>query len=137
MNQSRCDMTATPVGTFGHEPPVIPTQAGAATSAPRAAAGSAGGGAELVIRRGPHAGTAIPVAGTVTVGRGRDCDITLDAPTVSLCHARIHRVGARYAIVDSGSLNGTYLNRNPVDRAELEDGDELWIGTYRFTFRTT
>ncbi|MEV0051175.1 FHA domain-containing protein [Saccharopolyspora shandongensis] len=135
MNQSRCGAAAMPVGTFGDEPPAIPAQAGAATPAPRAAADLAGGGAALVVRRGPHAGTVIPVADAVTVGRGRDCDITLDAPTVSLRHALIHRVGDRYAITDSGSLNGTYLNRNPVDRAELSDGDELWIGTYRFTFR--
>lgn len=141
MSQSRFGTTAPPAGAFGNAPTAppaaIPAQAGVDTPASRAAT-APGGHAELVIARGPQAGAAIPVTGTLlTVGRSRDCDITLDAPTVSRLHAQIHHDGERYTITDSGSLNGTYLNHAPVDRAELTDGDEVWIGTFRFTFRTT
>ena len=37
-------------------------------------------------------------------------------------------------IEDTGSLNGTYVNRRRVERATLEDGDEVQIGKYRLTF---
>ena len=35
---------------------------------------------------------------------------------------------------DQGSLNGTFVNRERVETAELRDGDELQIGKYRLTF---
>ncbi|WP_435828417.1 FHA domain-containing protein [Saccharopolyspora shandongensis] len=37
--------------------------------------------------------------------------------------------------MDGGSLNGTYVNRRSVESVELADGDEIWIGKMRFTFR--
>ncbi len=92
---------------------------------------------QLVIKRGPDAGTRIPITSTDTViGRHRDCDIVLDDVTVSRRHARLHVQGHRYTIADAGSLNGTYLNRQPVETAELTDGDEVWIGKFRLTFHT-
>ena len=39
-----------------------------------------------------------------------------------------------YTIEDAGSLNGTYVNRRRVEKAKLEDGDEVQIGKYRLTF---
>ncbi|PKW16989.1 FHA domain-containing protein [Saccharopolyspora spinosa] len=138
MNQRRFGTAVPPTEAFRDVPPAaIPAEAGVDTPAPRAAAAPTGSSAELVIARGPQAGTAIPVTGTpLTVGRSRDCDITLDAPTVSHFHAQICQDGEQCTITDSGSLNGTYVNHAPVDRAELADGDEVWIGTFRFTFRT-
>ena len=92
--------------------------------------------AHLVVKRGPDAGTAIALGtARIAIGRHRDCDIVLEDPTVSRRHAYLHRHGDRYVIADGGSLNGTYLNRRPVDRAELSDGDEVWIGKVRFTFQ--
>jgi pSer/pThr/pTyr-binding forkhead associated (FHA) protein len=40
----------------------------------------------------------------------------------------------RFTIEDQGSLNGTFVNRHRVDSSELEDGDELQVGKYRFVF---
>jgi pSer/pThr/pTyr-binding forkhead associated (FHA) protein len=37
-------------------------------------------------------------------------------------------------ILDQGSLNGTYVNRERVEDARLADGDELQIGKYRLAF---
>lgn len=92
--------------------------------------------AHLIIQRGPDAGTAIALTtGSTAIGRHRECDIVLEDSTVSRRHACLHRHGDRYVVTDSGSLNGTYLNRYPVDRAELTDGDELWIGKVRFIFQ--
>jgi pSer/pThr/pTyr-binding forkhead associated (FHA) protein len=39
-----------------------------------------------------------------------------------------------YAVSDSGSLNGTYVNRDRIDRAVLKDGDEVQIGKFRLVF---
>jgi pSer/pThr/pTyr-binding forkhead associated (FHA) protein len=35
---------------------------------------------------------------------------------------------------DSGSLNGTYVNKNRVTTMTLANGDELQIGKFRFVF---
>ncbi|MDA3627047.1 FHA domain-containing protein [Saccharopolyspora oryzae] len=104
--------------------------------APRGSAESSGR-PRLVINRGPDAGTGFALDGPrISIGRDRDCDIVVEDMTVSRVHAELRLREGRYVVVDGGSLNGTYLNRRPVDIAELGDGDELWIGKARFTFRT-
>ena len=70
----------------------------------------------------------------VQVGRHPDSDIFLDDITVSRRHAEVVRNAANYQVNDVGSLNGTYVNRQRVDNAELRDGDELRIGKYRLIF---
>ncbi|MCI2418368.1 FHA domain-containing protein [Saccharopolyspora sp. K220] len=95
------------------------------------------GRARLVISRGPDAGTGFAISTPrTTIGRGRECDIVVDDITVSREHAELRRRAGQYVLVDGGSLNGTYLNRLPVESAELADGDEIWVGKVRFTFRT-
>ena len=37
-------------------------------------------------------------------------------------------------IRDLGSLNGTFVNRQRIDQAVLEDDDEVQVGKYRLTF---
>jgi pSer/pThr/pTyr-binding forkhead associated (FHA) protein len=41
-----------------------------------------------------------------------------------------------FHVVDVGSLNGTYVNREPVDSAVLANGDEVQIGKFRLVFLT-
>lgn len=93
--------------------------------------------AELVPTRGGQIGIGVAIrAACTTLGRGRDCDIVLDDSTVSARHAELHRdEHTRYTLIDLGSFNGIYLNRHPMHRAELADGDEIWIGKSRFLFR--
>jgi len=38
--------------------------------------------------------------------------------------------------VDSSSLHGTYVNRQPVQSAVLAHGDEIQIGKFRLLFLT-
>ena len=38
--------------------------------------------------------------------------------------------------MDVGSLNGTYVNREPVDTAVLSTGDEVQIGKFRLVYLT-
>ena len=45
-------------------------------------------------------------------------------------------VGDTFAVYDSGSLNGTYVNRQRVDHQQLRNGDEIMIGKFRLVFFT-
>ena len=72
----------------------------------------------------------------VSVGRDPHADILLDDSTVSRAHAVFRRAGESFSVVDTGSLNGTYVNRNRVDQALLKNGDEIMIGKFRLVFFT-
>lgn len=71
-----------------------------------------------------------------TVGRDPHSDIMLDDSTVSRSHAVFHREGDVFSVVDSGSLNGTYVNRRRVEKQRLNNGDEIMIGKFRLVFFT-
>jgi pSer/pThr/pTyr-binding forkhead associated (FHA) protein len=89
----------------------------------------------LVVKRGPNAGSRFAMGtGKTTIGRHPDSDIFLDDVTVSRRHAEINHDGAAFMVNDVGSLNGTYLNRERIERAEMHSGDELQIGKFRLVF---
>src|SRR5919109_731741 len=70
------------------------------------------------------------------VGRGRDCSVRIDSPTLSRRHARIVLDGAAATLEDLGSKNGTYLNRRPVTQpVALNDGDRIQVGSVEMTYR--
>lgn len=69
-------------------------------------------------------------------GRHPDSDIFLDDVTVSRRHAEFRLESGEFSVVDVGSLNGTYANREPVDSAVLANGDEVQIGKFRLVFLT-
>src|SRR5579862_2315169 len=93
-------------------------------------------GAALVVRSGGgRAGETFALEQSpTTIGRSPECAIFLDDVTVSRKHAIFTRDGDRWRLEDQGSLNGTFLNRDRVETADLSDGDELQIGKYRLTF---
>jgi pSer/pThr/pTyr-binding forkhead associated (FHA) protein len=93
------------------------------------------GHALLVVQRGPGAGSRFLLdADQVNAGRHPDSEIFLDDVTVSRRHAEFHREGEAFTVADTGSLNGTYVNRDRIDRVQLNDGDEVQIGKYRLVF---
>jgi hypothetical protein len=93
-------------------------------------------GPALVVRAGGgRAGESFRPAGQRTrIGRSPDCDIFLDDVTVSRNHAVLIEENGRFFVEDQGSLNGTFVNRKRIDRAPLQEGDELQVGKYRLTF---
>jgi FHA domain/zinc-ribbon domain len=93
-------------------------------------------GAALIVRSGGgRAGETFYLeTSPTTIGRSPECAIFLDDVTVSRKHAVCTLEGERWRLEDQGSLNGTFVNRERVEDAELEDGDELQIGKYRLTF---
>ena len=71
----------------------------------------------LVVKRGPNAGSRFVLGtGKTTIGRHPDSDIFLDDVTVSRRHAEIYHDDDAFTAVDVGSLNGTYLNRERIER---------------------
>ena len=93
-------------------------------------------GPALVVRSGGgRAGeTFRPAAERTMIGRSPDCDVFLDDVTVSREHAVLVRRSGAWFLDDSGSLNGTYVNRRRIESHKLEEGDELQIGKYKLTY---
>ena len=68
-----------------------------------------------------------------TIGRDKNCDLTLHSKWVSRHHAEIHRSGSMLWIRDCGGINGTLLNHKRVEEAEpIQVGDILHFGDSRF-----
>ena len=93
------------------------------------------GSALLIALSGPNSGARFLLNEDRTnAGRHQKSDIFLDDATVSRKHAQFIRSGDEFSVRDSGSLNGTYVNRVLIDgRAQLRHGDEIQIGKYRAT----
>lgn len=93
----------------------------------------AGSAALLVVKRGPNTGSRFVLDRPVTsAGRHPDCDVFLDDITVSRRHAELGWENDELRVVDVGSLNGTYVNREPVESAAvLASGDQVQIGKFR------
>ncbi|MDI3213521.1 FHA domain-containing protein [Arthrobacter sp. AL12] len=93
------------------------------------------GSALLVAHSGPNMGARFLLDSDVTTaGRHPDADIFLDDVTVSRRHVEFRRTARSFEVVDTGSLNGTYVNHDRVDSVELKSGNEVQIGKFRLTF---
>lgn len=93
------------------------------------------GSALLVVKRGPNAGSRFLLdQETTTAGRHPESDIFLDDVTVSRRHAEFRLHEGEFEVVDVGSLNGTYVNREPKNSQVLSTGDEVQIGKFRLVF---
>jgi hypothetical protein len=89
----------------------------------------------LVVRRGPNAGSRFLLdAEVTTAGRHPESDIFLDDVTVSRRHAEFRKTADGFFVRDVGSLNGSYVNRERIDDAALQGGDEVQIGKFRLVF---
>jgi pSer/pThr/pTyr-binding forkhead associated (FHA) protein/ribosomal protein L40E len=89
----------------------------------------------LVVKRGPNAGSKFMLDADITrAGRHPESDIFLDDITVSRRHAEFARRERGYLVRDVGSLNGTYLNRERIEEAELASGDEVQIGKFKLVY---
>ncbi|MDO5034062.1 MAG: FHA domain-containing protein [Actinomycetaceae bacterium] len=93
------------------------------------------GSALLIVQRGPNSGARFLLDKDVTTaGRSPKADIFLDDVTVSRRHCEFRSTDGGFIVRDSGSLNGTYVNRERTESAVLQPGDEVQIGKYRLTY---
>ncbi len=74
--------------------------------------------------------------GAIHLGRGRDCDIVIDDPSVSRRHARLAWRGDRGTLFDLDSPNGVFRNGKRIVRSALVGpGDSLRLGDYELTLQ--
>ncbi|MGC5615001.1 ATP-binding cassette domain-containing protein [Georgenia sp. Z1491] len=66
--------------------------------------------------------------GTLTIGRARSADITLDDPLVSGRHVDLVPTQGGFRVIDRGSLNGTFVNGARVTQGMLQMGGILGVG---------
>jgi two-component system response regulator AtoC len=91
----------------------------------------------------------LPASGSVTIGRGADCDVRIDNDSVSRRHATLH-LGPPLKIEDLGSANGTFVHdaRPAVDmtgthplrnlrneRSEISVGERMNLGSISVVVR--
>ncbi len=95
----------------------------------------------VIIHRGPQKGARFLITSDgVTIGRSPENSIFLDDVTVSRKHAVISSSTdssiPSFTFKDSGSLNGSYINNNPITEKKLVAGDEIQIGKFHLLFIT-
>jgi pSer/pThr/pTyr-binding forkhead associated (FHA) protein len=89
----------------------------------------------LVVLKGPNIGEKFLIEGPAFhIDRSPESDILLDDVTVSRRHAMLEKMAGEYRIIDTGSLNGIYVNGDIVEKAILKNGDRIQIGKYIFLY---
>jgi pSer/pThr/pTyr-binding forkhead associated (FHA) protein len=90
-------------------------------------------GARLALRfiSGKYQGGEFPLDEfqEIAIGRSSDLDMVLVEEMVSRRHARITMEQGVVSIEDLGSTNGTFVNGEKIQRATLQEGDRVLIGT--------
>jgi len=92
--------------------------------------------AVLVMFRSDGERRSFSIARDMTViGRREDCDLRIPLGEVSRKHCRLIRDGDTLKLEDLGSSNGTYLNGQRVQEAQLNPGDTLQVGPVVFVLQ--
>ncbi|MFZ5894243.1 MAG: FHA domain-containing protein [Myxococcota bacterium] len=84
----------------------------------------------LVMLLGPNPGSEFELtAKRMVIGRGEDCDISLNHASVSRVHAELHPLGdGRYEILDRQSANGVRVNGVELPRSFVDARDVIELG---------
>jgi pSer/pThr/pTyr-binding forkhead associated (FHA) protein len=91
----------------------------------------------LVMLVGPTPGAefALSTSPRNVIGRGEECDISVNHPSVSRVHAEIQALGdGRYELVDRESANGIRVNGVELPRGLLDARDMIELGDVVFKF---
>jgi ABC transport system ATP-binding/permease protein len=84
----------------------------------------------MVVIAGPGQGQEFVLNGQrAVIGRGEECEIAINHPSVSRVHAEIRPIGdGRYEIVDLGSANGVRVNGVELPNSLLDARDVIELG---------
>jgi len=85
----------------------------------------------LVMVAGPSVGAEYPLIQDhpLVMGRGEECDVPINHPSVSRVHAEVKPLGdGRYEIVDRESANGVRVNGVELPRTLLDARDVIELG---------
>jgi len=66
------------------------------------------------------------------IGRQPGLELVLPSELVSKTHAEVYEREGTLRVRDLGSLNGTFLNREPIADAPLKEGDILYLADFEF-----
>ena len=95
----------------------------------------------LTIVKGPQTGETFELDSThISLGRDPKNSVFLNDMPVSRHHAQIDlsNLGLGYATIeDLNSLNGTWVDGAIINKATLQDGSTIQIGTFRMVFHTS
>jgi len=69
------------------------------------------------------------------IGRGSENDLVLTDPLVSRLHAVVLREADHFVIIDR-STNGTFVNKERIDRVLLSNEDRIEIGDFTLTYHS-
>jgi predicted component of type VI protein secretion system len=95
-------------------------------------------GAELVVLRGPLAGTRFDLNDSeLAIGRAPSCQVVIDDASLGWRHCVIQQEDGRHALTDYRTPSGTFVNGAKVLRHELEDGDQIRVGDALLLYRST
>ena len=80
-----------------------------------------------------------PLDKPIIIGRHLDSDLVLEEPILSRRHCKIEpTTDGRWAVVDLGSRNGTFLNALRLkERTALAHGDIVTVGRAHIKFHST
>jgi pSer/pThr/pTyr-binding forkhead associated (FHA) protein len=77
----------------------------------------------------------VPLGGrAVHVGRGLSADVYLDDSSISRRHAIIVWHGSGHRILDDRILNGTFVNGQRIEQADLHDSDAITLGRFELIY---
>jgi pSer/pThr/pTyr-binding forkhead associated (FHA) protein len=68
------------------------------------------------------------------IGRSQECNLTINHPTISRKHARVHLEDGAYYITDLGSVHGTRVAGQPLQPKQptrLFDGLQITLGDHK------
>lgn len=68
------------------------------------------------------------------IGRGAECTIQLSDSLCSRIHAILAREDGVWRAHDAASRNGTFVNGQRIESAELQEGHQLRVGSTEFAF---
>jgi pSer/pThr/pTyr-binding forkhead associated (FHA) protein len=71
----------------------------------------------------------------LTIGRTPDNDIQIDNLAVSTHHAQVEYGDDQLMVEDLGSLNGTFVNNQRVQKSPLRHGDTITVGKHQILVR--
>jgi pSer/pThr/pTyr-binding forkhead associated (FHA) protein len=84
---------------------------------------------KLVFASGPNSGTEFVLETEFAyIGREVDNTVVIDDAKLSRYHFCVAQAPEGYEVIDNQSTNGTYLNGERLDRAILQNGDEIQVG---------
>jgi len=89
----------------------------------------------LRVLEGAEIGKGYPVNKVpATIGRDKLCDISITDTRMSRQHAMLFYYSPHFYLKDLGATNGTFVNDKRIKQTEINNGDQIRIGSSKLEF---